>query len=223
MVSTSYNCILMGFSNFFALTLAWMSFLTTFLIALDKHLAIFYPYLYASRIQGRRHVFIVSILVFWLIMVALQSTWFFTKLPLLHWAAFIIPILCAYSIYVHVQIFTLVKRTRKTIRSLAVVQGHNSSRDDRKSIDDMKDVKAARLTSFMLVSLCICYLPYFALQISRMAHRSEVSPAMHTALPVVLLIGSSKCFVNPILYYCQKEAIRSSVRRFSLRVTSAQL
>jgi len=215
-VSRIYNCILRAVLAFFALSLPWMSFATTFLISVDKHLAIFYPYLYESKLRGRRRMFIIPILLFWLLMVLIQLTWLFTDIELLQSAPLVIPILCAYSIYVHIRIYILVKKTRTTIRSMEAGQGSGASTSTAQSHDKSKDVQAARLTSLILASLCICYLPYFALRLAAMTKGSKadrLSPTWHTAYNVVFLIGATKCLINPLLYYCQKQTIRDRVSR----------
>ena len=218
----NYGCSLMALLCFFALSFPWMSFATTFLISVDKHVAIFHPYFYDEKVKGRRRVFIVPILLSWVIMVLLQLTWFFTKVPLLQSAPFIIPIFCTYSIYVYVRIYILVKKTRNTMHSMEVGQGRRSSSSRGRSQDNTKDIKAARLTSMILASLCICYLPYFTLQTVVMTYGNlgpSLSPTTHTAYPVVLLIGATKCLINPLLYYYQKKAVRDVVTEVSMQVT----
>ena len=145
-------------------------------------------------------------------------TWFISKVPLLQSAVLVIPLVCAYSIHVHIRIYFLVKKTRAAIRSSEVSRKRKSSSCDTNCHDNRKDVQAACLTALMLASLCICYLPYFGLQISRMVYRNRPDPLLHTALPVVLLIGATKSLINPLLYYCQKQAIRDNVSKISTQV-----
>ena len=218
----NYSCILMTLLSFFALSLPWMSFATTLLISVAKHMAILHPYFYHSKVRGRRRVFIIPIILFWLLIVLLQLTWFFTDIPLLQSAPFVIPLFCAYSIYVHIRISILVKKRRIVTLPLEVAKQMRVSDSTCGIHDNSKDVQTVKLTSLILASLCICYLPYFVLQIVAMAHGNNgysYTATMHTTYPVVLLIGATKGLINPLLYYCQKQAIQPKDNRVRVRFT----
>lgn len=217
----SHNCILFC-ANFFTLYLCvWVSFIATFFIAVDRQLAIFNPFFYVKYIKDNKKPYIIAVAAIWFIMVLIILSSFFVEQqrPLLY-LSLLIPPTVVYSIYVHVRVHSHSVNVQRRINKLSVV---GTQQRNRRHTTCVKEAKVARLTSYMLVSLCVCYLPYCGVYIFWMVRNHKMSHLLHTFGKGAELFALLKCLINPILYYKGKQALRRQIRRFSCKVVPNML
>ena len=209
---SKYNCFLYAAHTFMGNLLPWITLVTTFLIAVDRHVAIFNPYFYAGRVQGKKVLHLISVSLAWIIMCAVNSINFFVSShrPLCY-LSWIMPILIGYCIFVHVRACLLVRRVHRIIGSLSVALDRNVH---QKHATAVRHSKVARLTSLMLGSLCICYLPSFGFQIRHFFYE----PSKSTYDDITRILALLKCLINPFLYYKSKSVFRRQLRSIFRRV-----
>lgn len=74
-----------------------------------------------------------------------------------------------------------------------------------------EDQKTSRLTIFMLLSVCICYLPYFVVVIWWMID-SNYSHLSHTLGSISIFLVPVKALLNPLLYCYSMPSIREKMK-----------
>ena len=210
------NCLHKSFAIFFGQLFPWMTFLTTSLISFDRHIAISKPYFYDLKVQGNQSLYPRVLLALWIMMICLNMSSFFVvdHLPT-RYMSLLVPLMCTYSVYVHIATYLLVKRTKRKIH---ISRFKASLENARKRKVSQRGAKVARLTWYMVLSLFVCYLPYFGLQFACVVVE-PIPPTLYATMSVSEVICGVKCIINPMLYYKSKRVVRvqvrDSIRRFT--------
>lgn len=99
-----HECIVYLVHYFGVYFFAWLSFLTTILMAFGRHVAIFRPHLYASKVQGRVAPYVVSlcVLCLFLLFIILFSVVLKSQQPLAYLGV-LIPPMVIYTVYVYIR------------------------------------------------------------------------------------------------------------------------
>ena len=207
LVYKTHNCMVYCANYFTIHLLSWISFITTFCIAVGRYLAIFKPFFYAEKLKGKILPYVLSMLTIWLLMFFVNISSFFVErqLPLMY-LSLIIPVVIAYSTYVHVRAHRHLKNIQRSIKAV------DEQSDYKANSSTIRESKVARLTSLMLLSLCVCYLPYSGVYMTWII-TNKTTHFLDTFGKVSQLFAVVKCLVNPILYYKRKKILRLEVRK----------
>jgi 7 transmembrane receptor (rhodopsin family). len=74
-----------------------------------------------------------------------------------------------------------------------------------------EEQKTSRLTIFMLISVCACYLPYFIVIIWWILD-NNYSHLSHTIGSIAVFLLPVKAFLNPLLYFYSMPSIRKKIK-----------
>ena len=130
-----------------------------------------------------------------------------------------LPFILVFSSYVYIRTYVLVRRIQQRIGSLSVPTEGNNGRDA--AVEQSKQRKITRMTSFMCISLFVCYLPrvsIFPVWRYEINTYGDSKPFTDTIGIVAHLLGSIRSLINPIIYYHSMEVLRKTIRNiFSFR------
>ena len=179
---------------------------TTTFLSLDRYVAIFHSYRYQSCCDD--HVFAVKVLVVsWSTCILLAIGSFGTKNLLLLVVTLRVFMAASlpFNIWVHLRAFFAARRTNRQIQQQAVqVQ-------EEKKRTRTKDLKAAKLTAVILVTILVCYLPALITGslVSHFGHSESIYKAFLWANTLVM--ANSVC--NPLAYGWQLKWFRKAFKK----------
>ena len=208
-----HECIVYFVHYYGVYLFAWVSFLTTILMAFGRHVAIFKPHFYAAKVKGKHVPYVASLASIWLflIFVIILSIVLRSQLPLAC-VSVIIPPMIIYTMYVYIRAHSYLKKIHTNTQDFCV-RGKQS--EYKRQVSALKESKVVRLTLFMLLSLCICYLPSCIMYIILMVVGNRTTHFVDTFGKVTQLIAVTKCLVNPVIYYNSNHVFRVHVQKFS--------
>ena len=125
-----------------------------------------------------------------------------------------------FSSYVHIRTFILVKRILQgRIQKLSIPSMEtttNGCSRETTTTEQSKQNRITRMTSFMLISLYVCYLPrvfLYAVWYYEVVTYGRSNHYTDTFGIVAHMLGSIRTLINPILYYHSMEVLRKTIRK----------
>ncbi|XP_066928872.1 D(4) dopamine receptor-like [Clytia hemisphaerica] len=219
-------CVFYAATIFVGFVFCVFSFLTVFYITVDRFYAIFYPFKYSSK--DWNSLFLWINLFSWIMTVCLVASSFLFKgfRPTILFLS-VQPII----VTINAILLLLVWRTIKRIRKSDLGKPHQGieTQDDTTNVSpertavkrerlkaQQEDRRATVMTILMLVSVVVCYLPYFT--IAMWWAVDENSPKMtYTLGGIAQFLAPVKALVNPLLYVYTMKSVRLKIKKAILR------
>lgn len=232
-----HNCGLYIFAVFWSHSAIFLAYLLVCLMAFDRYLAIFKPYFYSQHINGNLQVYIRTVVALTIFVFAICGLSFLTVNRLLveavAWASFPLIFVC---IYIHIKVYFHVTRVRRKIsaekcrtnhlspqrKSIAVVSAHqlessvmgrmstieNISNNEKPRAKLRKQVNLSYLTILVLISLCVCFIPYFMIVFAQKVLHMRYNPHVQLGYMWSYCIMCFKSLINPLIYCYRSKALR---------------
>ena len=128
----------------------------------------------------------------------------------LSYVSLTIPPMVSYVIYVYVRAHIYLNKMNIG-KKISIVRAQTIHLNDQRRT--LKQMKVLRLILFMLLSLCICYLPYCVAYATSIALGKETPHFLDTLRKATELFAVTKCLINPILYYNSNFVLRARMRK----------
>lgn len=210
-----------------------VSFLMVTFAAVDRYLAVFRPYFYSIRLAHWTTLYHTLVLFLWIFSVLVIML--IALLNIYNLALFFILIQLVINFYINVKILLAVRNVRNTIRSQCIsatrpprdgesVSDVNKGNNDNSSTIissnpltgqvDKENAKSNRTVTLVLISLCLCYLPYVGTHLFR---KNKNAPSeLHTVDTMAYLLCFFKSVLNPIIYWYTLPSVRKMMRTYLL-------
>ena len=181
---------------------------TTFLVisfqAVERYIAIFYPFQY--KIRFTNSVIIITNVIIWIISCTSVLYWVLSRNTLM-FNIFIVVLIFTFSsvdMFCYFKIYVQIKRIEKQIGIQAKISTEaNTSRPKSES-------KVARVTAAILLTVLICYTPLFGCFLYA-SFTGEKSRESHYFLYWSALLALLNSFMNPVISCMQLSVIRKAV------------
>lgn len=207
-------CLLYAASLFIMNLLKWVSVFTILIIAIDRFMAIVNSNLYAKRRTRYNRIFCLTILAIWILLAIVCAYSFaMNEYVFLTYLLPLIPFLVLYSIYINIRVWRIVKRQQKNIGKVGTGDSVEMSVETKKICSIIREAKVTRLTKWLLIVLCLCYLPYFGITSVWVTKKLPQNSTILAVTEVTRLIAMSKSLLNPIIYFKKNVTFRLKVRR----------
>ncbi|XP_078352209.1 melanocyte-stimulating hormone receptor-like [Oculina patagonica] len=201
--SPSNACIFWFLSETFGGIGAGVTFLTLFVMSIERYICLLYPLRYEAIVTKSRVIFV------------LVSCWIFTVSSLL--ARFLVaeigliahvlmPVLLILNCFIHLKIIFLVRHHKRAIRD---VTRHLQS-NQRRALDVASRTKTALTMTYLFALFLVCYTPLFCCFVI-MAVEGRVSANLHVALGVSVTVVYINSSLNPAFYCWRMREIRRAL------------
>jgi len=206
---TSAFCVKFCFINTFTIiignTLSSISMSSLFLINLDRHISIFYPFYYEKRKDAKLKLLIIIVMI-WLINISVVLASLATPNMVLTMiagstVAFVIFI---WSFYVNIRVVLLVRTIQKKMTSLASTAA--CSRLENKRNSEVMS-RATRVVSTIMGSMLFCYMPFVFFTVVEINTNLPFNAWVWISTLVFL-----NSLSNPVVYFLQMKEIREEMR-----------
>ena len=243
-IHEQHYCSIFILAVFAAHTLSYLSFLLVSFISIDRYLAIFKPFFYEEKIACNPHFYVRFVIALTLSVAAINGVSLLTSNKKLIEIIILlsVPPFILQSIYIHIKVLRKVKNVRKNIAAGSIDKivypntklymdaispetsefysctksDEEAKLDRRKTRKLAKQVNIYYLTSLLLVSLVICYLPYILitlmLRIMPWLRMEEWTIVVYMWSYVVTCI---KSLANPLMYCFRSRILRKHIRKTS--------
>eukprot|EP00794_Sanderia_malayensis_P011245 gene11246-12425_t len=202
-----------------------VSCLTLALMALERYLAIFRPFVYIKLTVNRRWLY-VSIAVIWLTAVSFVTVSVATRETMVMRSAAIAFVIftIASSAIVYARAIVVVKRINRRVTALpSEISFGTSNRGDKLSTlaRNGRKLKATKMAALILIVMLACYAPSCVLTTLRNIAKldSDLINGLHDWGQSFVLLNSS---LNPIIYCLNLTEIRKKVILLAKKRTCCQ-
>lgn len=203
-IATSSNaCIFWFLSETFGSIGAGVTFLTLFLISMERYICLMHPLRYEAVVTRNRVVF------------ALVSCWIFTVSSALarflvaeigFIAHVLIPLLLMLNCIINLKIICLVRHHKTEIRN---VTRHLQANQGR-ALDVASRTKTALTMTYLFALFLICYTPLFFCFVV-MVIEGKVTTDVHVAFGVSVTVVDINSSLNPVFYCWRMRDIRRAI------------
>ena len=185
--------------------LSSISVASLFLITLDRHISIFYPFYY-EKIKDDKIKLIAIVIIIWLgnilIVFGSLATPKMTLTSVLG-STFAI-VIFFWSLYVNVKAVVVVKKIQRQIQSHVAVSARRNV-EERSNSEAMSRV--TRLVSTILGSMLLCYMPFVVFTFIEI--HSDLPFNAWVWISTLVFLNS---LANPIVYVLQMKEIRTEMK-----------
>ncbi|XP_056301260.1 trace amine-associated receptor 13c-like [Danio aesculapii] len=182
---------------------------TVALIAVDRFLALSFPFLYSEKISPT--VICIATLLNWLFSLIYNFTLLYTNgnftdsmcpgqcLYIVDGVSSLIDLLivflmpCTLIIILYTHVFVIAKKHATAIRALQV---HNSTESSKNKISDKSERKAALALGILVFVFLLCLLPYYIFSLTNFLRDDSFSNVINSVL-ILFYLNSS---INPLMY-----------------------
>ena len=201
--------------SFFGVICICMSFLTLILISLERHMAVFYPYIYVAKVNSSR-VILVAVTVWGISIGVLLSVRFLFGINSNEETGVISLIIITNFLVtssVYFKIFRLVKRCNAQV-NVQVFQhtGPSSESDPPTQVNsNTREAKASKTVAFVAGTLFLCFTPTLCVTIVDQAGLAPGDLLYHVIYPMAETAVLLNSCVNPGIYVWRTRGIRRSL------------
>ena len=202
-------CVKFCFINTFTIiignTLSSISMASLFLINLDRHISIFYPFYYEKRKDSKIQLLIIVILI-WLINILVVSASLATpNMALSTISASVVAFLIyIWSFYVNIRVVMIVRNLQRQVKS-RLPSTVNTGLEEKRNSEVMS--RATRVVSTILGSMLICYMPFVVFTVVEM--RANLPFNAWVWISTLVFLNS---LLNPLVYFVQMKEIREDMK-----------
>ena len=211
----SNACIFWFLSETFGGIGGGVTFLTLFVMSIERYICFMRPLRYEAIVTKNRAVF-VSVSC-WIFTVSSALARFLTAdLGLL--AHVLIPLLLVSNCFIHLKIILLVRHHKRAIRD---VTRHIQSNQRKAAVDVASRTKAALTMTYLFALFLACYTPLFCCFVIMLVE-ARVNANLHVALGVSVTVVYINSSLNPAFYCWRMHEIRRAVVKLLKTVFSKQ-
>ena len=204
------RCHLYVISTMCGYFLSSISFLSLFLISMDRYLSIFYPYTY-QKITANKSAAIRVIGATWIFcLVVVVASWFTPQLAIhTYMATVLIPVIFLWSFFVHTRTLCLVRRINREVVALRRI-----TRNARGSITNDNDhgqmtSRATKVAAMILIAMFVTYIPHNIFAVMRnYVQLTEFEHDVFLWAVTLVLLNST---LNPLIYCWQLKELRNKI------------
>ena len=171
------------------------------LISGERYLAMKQPFLYITLVTEAR--LLLASAFAWILSVIMHIPGFIDIDPIvfLYFNNAFVALFIAFIVFCHVTVF---RETRRHEKQIAVQQAKQEKREQF-----LKDRKAFKLTTIIVVVLLLCYIPFVVCRMIVVFYLSELSlETVHIVFSLALSTGLLNSFLNPIIYAASLKQFR---------------
>ena len=209
LMMTSAFCVKFCFINtstiIFGNILSSISMASLFLINLDRHISIFYPFYYEKFKEGKLKLLVI-VVVIWLLNIFVVSASLATPDMVLTTvaASTFALVIFIWSFYVNIRAVLVVRKIQRQIKSSHVSTDSNTGLENKKNSEVMS--RATRVVSTILGSMLFCYVPFVVSTVIEI-HANLPFNAWVWISTLVFLNSLS----NPLVYFLQMKEMREEM------------
>lgn len=214
------NCILYITSASVCYMCACLAVTEVVLLAVERYIAIFYPWHYFEKKKFIRQAFITTVIIIWIVSFAVGAVSFLmpqfqiTKI----FIAGIIPISVILSIVMHIKLFFLVKEKRQQMKRDSVTV----MADPRTEVMKTQDRRLYVITSLVILQLIICYLPFCLVIFYKTLIKSS-DKDIAVIFNWAAIMAALKALSNPLTLLYQLKSFRTALRELLSRKTEKNI
>lgn len=195
------------------------SFCLTYLVTLDRYIAICHPFRYQESVTAKRYFCAVIITILATAMMTILEEYYRHEVYIFNLAlqAVVIP----QMIIFYASIYKIIRRQRKAQISVGTIEGCDTNSTEVRQ--QKKEKKRAYTIGIIIIVFVVCYAPQmvsylfiFKVQ-DGFCHLSSYAFTVSICLQMLVLLNSA---VNPIVYSLRMKAIRKAACRLFKRNTS---
>ena len=168
------------------------------LIALDRYLAIYKPFVYIERIKHNLHMYIKCITLLWIMTILMVGCCYLTPQYMLSaaWGVLNIGIAYVSSSYVYINIYLTVKKINRTTLQ-------NDVYENKK-----KEIRLAKITVLMLITTSVSFVPSAYNTILWIIDHESVTRESYTLFIWSITVFLLKCLMHCLLFSLALSSIR---------------
>lgn len=184
-------------------------------LAVDRYLAIFQPFLYDIKISHNNRIYVLPLIAAWLFSLVVSVLGYIESTCKLVFFIIIFAVTCIWCCFVYLKIFFLVReKKRMETASQNVEAGAAIIRPHYKK----KDLKLFVLTIVVLITFFLCYGPWNILLITFLqTDQDSITSGFIVALIWSKTLYHFKGVLNPLIYCYSMKEIRNDLSACFLR------
>ena len=210
----SNACILWFLSETFGGMGGGVTFLTLFVMSIERYICLMHPLRYQAIVTKNRVVFVVSSCWIFTVFSAL-ARFLVAELSLI--AHVLIPLLSILNCFIHLKIVFLVRHHKRAIRD---VTRHLQS-SQRRVRDVASRTKTTLTMTYLFALFLICYTPLYCCFVI-IALEGRVTTDLHVALGVSVTMVYINSSLNPVFYCWKMREIRRALWKLLKNSVSRQ-
>ena len=210
LMMTSAFCVSFCFINTFTIIigniLSSISMASLFLINLDRHISIFYPFYYEKFKEGKLKVLVI-VIVIWLINIFVVSASLATPgmvLTTIAASTFAL-VIFIWSFYVNIRAILVVRKIQRQIKSSYTSTASNAGLENKRNSEVMS--RATRIVSTIIGSMLFCYMPFVVFTVFELSTNLPFNAWVWISTLVFL-----NSLSNPLVYFLQMKEMREEMR-----------